>query len=145
MAKKIIYVRDGRRFKRVEDRVGWFWDGNQLTKKNNSLCVGIVVDQHGDELTVASLRRTAKVMTWSKAINHCRALHGYLPSRADILNAIDRFGEYLLKDSRSDEWTSTEYAGRFAWCLRWYSSEHVGLSLKSCSRCVRPFYKITLP
>lgn len=150
--KKPIYIRDGSRFRRIEYYTGMFWnlDGSFTeTKKDGS--IGIVVSQDGNELTIASLDVSTRRMTWSEAIRYCESfsnrlqkVHCYLPTRSELLSAVDNFREHLYTNGHN-EWTSTEYSYDYAWYLLWGSSEGVDYgSPKDGTYYVRKFYKVEI-
>lgn len=149
--KKPLYVRDGSRFRKIDYYTGMFWnlDGSFTdVEKDNS--IGIVVSQDGNEVTIASLKLSTFKMTWDEAKNHCSSFSDlpgvrlcYLPTRSELLSAVDNFKEYLYTNTCC-EWTSTELSDYRACFLAWYSPEIVGGSLKINYHFVRKFFKVEI-
>lgn len=151
--KKPIYIRDGSRFRRIDYYTGMFWnlDGSFTdVEKDNS--IGIVVSQDGNEVTIASLKPSLMDFTWNMAISYCRAFSPnvpvkccYLPTRSELLSAIDKFEEYLYHENHSGEWTSTEcHNPDLAWELYWHSSGYIANADKNHRCYARRFYKVEI-
>lgn len=110
-----LYIRDGKRFKYVPNVIGMYWNGMILTKEKMQDSIAVVIEQHYDHVTMASLR-TSPIMNWFDAKEWC--LHafndvyqGRLPSKTELI--------ILHKYVNNKFIWGEEYSDNFAWTLYW--------------------------
>lgn len=108
-----LYIRDGKRFKYVPNMIGMYWNGIILTKEKMQDSIAIVIEQHYDHVTMASLKTSSK-MDWFDAKEWC--LHafndvyqGRLPSKAELI--------ILHKYVDNSVIWGEESSNRYAWVL----------------------------
>lgn len=118
-----LYIRDGRRFKYVPNMIGMYWNGIILTKERMQDSIAIVIEQHYDHVTMASLRISSK-MNWFAAKKWC--LHafndvyqGKLPSKTELIilhKYVDNTSIWGEENSDKYAWTLGQYSGGINGC-----------------------------
>lgn len=109
-----LYIRDGKRFKYVPNMVGMYWNGIVLTKERMQDSIAIVIEQHYDHVTMASLKMS-KPISWYNAKEWCKNDFdgkGRFPSKAELMI----LHKYANKTFIWGEENSDNYAWVLGWC-----------------------------
>lgn len=112
-----LYIRDGKRFKYVPNMIGMYWNELILTKEKMQDSIAVVIEQHYDHVTMASLK-TSSGINWFNAKEWC--LHafndvyqGRLPSKTELTI----LHKYVGNTSVWGEESSNDYAWTLHWCI----------------------------
>ena len=135
-----LYIRDGKRFKYVPNMLGMYWNGTILTKENMQDSIAIIIEQHYDHVTMASLKVSVP-MNWFDAKEWC--LHtfndvyqGRLPLNTELIT--------LHKYVDDTHIWGEEYSAGDAWYLNW-DAGNVYTSSKNESRYVKTMAVADIP
>ena len=118
--KKPIYIRDGQRFKRVEDHVGDFWTKEGLwQKERDKNCVGQCVKQDAEKYTIVMFKLVkASWYEADKIVKKRVHRDARVPSIGELMELLPKLNEIF--GGWETLWSSTEYDDKFAWCLCYY-------------------------
>lgn len=133
-----LYIRDGKRFKYVPNMLGMYWNGIILTKEKMQDSVAVVIEQHYDYVTMASLEISSP-MNWFDAKEWCKInslFEGRLPSKTELI--------ILHKYVNNKFVWGEEYSDIRAWCLNW-SSGGLSFGNKSYNHAVRTISVADVP
>lgn len=112
--KKKIYIRDGRRFKPVEDYTGYFYnEDGTFSKEKQTNSIGRCCLQTNEYRLIVEICEP-KYMSWWKAQlywAHCFSGRGRGPKDYELI----QIKQYLHEGYWF--WSSTEYSSNYAFCL----------------------------
>lgn len=112
-----LYIRDGKRFKYVPNMIGMYWNGIILTKERMQDSIAVVIEQHYNHVTMASLTTSKSGINWDEAKNWCENSFdgkGRLPSYTELTN----LKKYITNNTIRYIW-GEEYSVYYTWYLRW--------------------------
>lgn len=121
-----LYIRDGKRFKYVPNMIGMYWNGIILTKEKMQDSIAVVIEQHYDHVTMASLK-ISSLINWFDAKEWC--LHafndvyqGRLPSKAELIAlhkyVVDNSAIWGEENTDSYAWTLGHFSGGLNGCSK---------------------------
>lgn len=138
--KKKIYIRDGRRFKPVEDYTGYFYnEDGTFSKEKQTNSIGRCCLQTDEYRLIVEICEP-KYMSWYNAQfywAHCFSGRGRGPKDYELL----QIKQYLHKGYWF--WSSTEYSSRSAFYL-FTNGGILGGSLKNHGHCVLGFLELPI-
>lgn len=115
--KKKIYIRDGRRFKPVEDYTGYFYnEDGTFSKEKQTNSIGRCCLQTNEYRLIVEICEP-KYMNWYEAKEywkHCFSGHGRGPKCIELMLIKQHLPQNLWF------WSSTEYSSRYAYTLAAY-------------------------
>lgn len=145
-----IYRREGRRFVQIPSNLRKYLDKNgSFTVEKTQTSIGYCVLETEEHSIVCALGPLPKDVNWHDAViyawnefNRC----GYLPSRAELLMAVDMHPEFFKEIRASWLWTCNQKSEDDAWYVSLYKYKF-GL-IYDCDKrnrfgSVLPFVKIS--
>jgi hypothetical protein len=144
-----IYRREGRRFVQIPSNLGKYLDENgSFTVEKTPTSIGYCVLETEEHSIVCALEPLPMGITWYNAVIYaCNEFNccGYLPSRAELLMAIDMHPEFFKEMKAVWLWTCNQESKNNAW-LVYLSKGDFGLIYNTSknygSSSVLPFVKI---
>lgn len=128
---KKIYIREGRRFKQLQNHVGEYYNSNcKFTKERTKSSLGICVLQEGTTCTIAEFR-VAKNISWDEAMKTAERIGRHLPTQKEVLALT---GHEEFKHDHF-EWLQTEFNSERAWLWYWRGSNYSLASFNDYGKC----------
>jgi len=144
-----IYRREGRRFIQIPSNLGKYLDENgSFTVEKMPTSIGYCVLETEEHSIVCALEPLPMGITWYNAVMYaCNEFNccGYLPSRAELLMAIDMHPEFFKEMKASWLWTCNQESKYLAWSVNLYEDYfgYVDYDYKDYgTNSVLPFVKI---